>query len=249
MELEEFTEDRLFSGRLTVCQPRKGYRFSIEALLLAGFVRARSRDRILELGAGCGVVTVLLALRFPGVKIAALEIQKRLVQALKFTLAANKLGKRVLAIRGDLRKPPFLPERFDLVVANPPFKAPERGRLPPDRENLIARTEILARLEDFLKAARKLLVPKGKMVLVYPALRLADLLSEMRRQGLEPKRLRLVHSYPQDEGRFVLVEGLRGGKPEIRVEPPLFIYQEPGVYSEEVSRFFSAPEGGLRPSP
>ncbi|MDQ7038316.1 MAG: methyltransferase, partial [Aquificota bacterium] len=166
----DLTRDQIFSGKLVVFQPREGYRFSIEALLLAGFVRVRPRALVMDLGAGCGIISVTLALRFPLAKMVSLEIQERLSRALILTVRENHLEDRVLPVRGDLRSIPFKGERFDVVVANPPFKPPTAGRLPPDRENLLARTETLANLEDFLKAAYALLRPGGRVFLVYSTL-------------------------------------------------------------------------------
>ncbi len=246
MGVEEFSRDSLFSGRLVICQPREGYRFSIEALLLAGFVSLRKKDRVVELGAGCGVISAVLALRFPEVRIVALEIQERLARALSLTVKINSFAERIFPLRGDVKALPLRAGSFSAVFMNPPFKPPGTGRPSPDREHHLARTEALASLRDFLKAARYLLSPGGRVYLVYTALRTAELLAEMRALRLEPKRLRLVHSYPGDEARFVLVEGVAEGRPEVRILPPLFIYTRPkGDYSPEVKRFFSEPEEGL----
>ena len=246
MGIEFFSGDRLFSGRLTIYQPREGYRFSIEALLLAGFVRLRRGEVVADLGAGCGVISAILALRFPTAEIVALEIQERLSQALALTVSSNPRGKNILPVRGDVRHCPLKSGKFSAVVTNPPFKPSKTGRLPPDRENLVARTELLAELSDFLRTARELLKPGGRLFLVHTALRCAEVLSAMRSCGLEPKRLRFVHSYPGDEARFLLVEGRKGSGSEARVLPPLFIYQRPrGPYSPEVARYFFAPEEGL----
>jgi len=246
MGVEAFSRDTLFSGKLVIYQSRDGYRFSIEALLLAGFVRLKKEALVAELGAGCGVISAILALRFPAARIVALEIQEKLSRALFLTVSSNGLDKSILPVRGDVKRWPLKAGRFSAVVMNPPFKPPKTGRLPPDEENLVARTESLADLSDFLEAAWELLKPGGRLFLVHSALRCAEVLSEMRNHGLEPKRLRFVHSYPGDEARFVLVEGRKGAGPEVRVLPPLFIYRKPkGPYSSEVARFFSAPEEGL----
>lgn len=246
MGIEAFSCDGLFSGRLVIYQPREGYRFSIEALLLGGFADLKEGALVADLGAGCGVISAVLALRFPAVKIVALEFQERLARALALTVSSNGWQDRIFPVRGDVKELPFKAEGFSAVVMNPPFKPLKAGRLPPDEENLVARTEFRAGLSDFLKAARRLLRPGGRVFLVHSALRSAEVLAEMRNHGLEPKRLRFVHSYPGDEARFLLVEGRKGAGPEVRVLPPLFIYQRPkGPYSPELARFFSAPEEGL----
>jgi len=136
------------------------------------------------------------------------------------------------------------------VVVNPPFKPLFAGRVPPEESHRVARTEALATLSDFLRAARGILRTGGRIFLVHTALRTAEVLSEMRSCGLEPKRLRFVHSYPGDEARFLLVEGIKGAGPEVRVEPPLYLYRDrEGDYSPEVANFFSRPEEGLSARP
>ncbi len=227
---DEFTRD-LICGRLAVYQPREGYRFSVEALLLADFVRLRGRERVVELGAGCGVISALLALRYPGISVVALEIQELLLRALKLTVEEDGLSERILQVKGDVKRVPLRSGAFSAAVANPPFKPPREGRLPPDPSHLIARTETLATLSDFLSAARYLLKTGGRFFLVHTAHRSAEVLSALREHDLEPKRIRFAHPEPGTEARFILVEAVAGARPEVRVEPPLFIssWQAPGA--------------------
>ncbi|QJA06698.1 methyltransferase [Thermosulfurimonas marina] len=241
---------RLFGGRLCIVQPREGYRFSLEALLLSGFVHLRGRERVLDLGAGCGVIAAVLALRYPGTKIVALEIQEILCQALRRTVRENALEGRVFPLRGDLRRLPLKGGVFEVVVSNPPFKPPQSGRLPPEESHLLARTEARASLGDFLRAARQALKTGGRLFLVHTSLRLAEVLSEMRQKDLSPRRIRPVYPAPGKEARFFLAEAVAGGRTEARLEPPLFIHEVPGgEYSEELRHFFARPEEGLVPRP
>ncbi|RUM88120.1 MAG: SAM-dependent methyltransferase [Thermodesulfatator sp.] len=240
----------LFGGRLEIFQPRRGYRFSLEALLVAGFVRLRGRERVLDLGAGCGVIAAVLALRYPAARIVALEIQEILVRALGLTVQENDLRARVFPVRGDLRRLPLKAGCFEAVVAHPPFKPPQSGRIPPETSHLLARTEILASLEDFLQAARRALKTGGRLFMIHTALRLAEVLAELRHRDLAPRRLRLVHPAPGEEARFFLVEAVAGGRCETRVEPPLYLHQSPGgAYSPELKYFFERPEEGFGPRP
>ncbi len=239
---DDLSRDTL--GDLVFYQPQDGYRFSIDALLLAGFVRLRPRERVVDLGAGCGVLALLLAAKFPQTFFVALELQARLACCVRLNTEANHLFNRVFPVRADLRKPPLRPASFDVVVTNPPFRAPHTGRLSPSLEERIARHEIKATLTDVLEAAQGLLRERGRLYLVYPAQRLARLLAEARAKRLEPKLLRVVHSYPGDEGRLVLLEAVKGGGEELRILPPLFIYQRRGgPYAPEVEALFSWPRG------
>ncbi len=238
--MTQTTCDLLCGGRLRISQPRQGYRFSIDAVILAGAVRPAPGTRIVDLGAGCGIVALLIAARRPGTSVVAVEIQEELARLARENAAANGLSSRVEVVCGDLRR---LERRdlggaFDWVVSNPPFRHRGSGRLAGNDSRALARHEISVVLEDVLQAARRLLDPGGRVSLVYDAGRAADLLSGMRAAGLEPKRLRGVHGTPRHAARLLLVEGIRGGRPGLRVEPPLFLFAAPGRYTPEVQSFF-----------
>ncbi len=235
----DLTRDSI--GDLILYQPQRGYRFSLDAVLLAGFVRLRPGDRVLELGAGCGVVSLFLARRFPQVRFWTLEIQDRLTRCLSLNIRKNNLTQRVFGLQGDLCYLPFKEGCFSIVVTNPPFYPLNTGRLCPDEEERLARHEVKASLEDVLAASKKALKERGRFYIIYPASQLVRLMVEARKQRLEPKRLRLVYSYPQDQGRLVLLEAIKGGGAELQVLPPLFIYvSRGGPYAPEVEALFSS---------
>ncbi len=236
----EFSCEYFLQKQLTVYQPKTGYRFSIDSFLLAGFVQPKPNDLVLELGAGCGIILLLLALKYRRTKFVGLEIQERLAKCLQANINANALGSRVLCVRGDLRKPPFPSGLFDFVLSNPPFYRIGSGRLPPNKEERLARHEILTNLEELIRTASFLLKTKGRFGVIYPASRLNELFLILERYKLRPKRLRMVYSYPGDEGRLVLLEAIKGGKKELRVCPALFIYESPGgAYTSEVEQLFA----------
>jgi tRNA1Val (adenine37-N6)-methyltransferase len=240
LNYSDLSREEFFGGQLILYQPRRGYRFSIDAFLLAGFVRLKPGELALELGAGCGVISLWLARRVAA-KILALEIQERLVSCLALNIRENALEDRVLGLRADLRRPPFKPEVFDVVFSNPPFHPLGRGRLAPTEEERLARHEILTTLEEVIVNARRLLRLRGRFSLIYSAQRLPELFVLLKREGLEPKRLRLVHSYPGDQGRLVLMEAIKGGGKELHILPPLFIYEtRGGSYTAEVKQLFEA---------
>ncbi len=225
---------------LVVYQPQKGYRFSIDAFLLADFVRLKPRERALELGAGCGIVSLFLAKRFPETLFVALEIQERLLRCLALNIYQNRLQKRVLAVRGDLRTPPFRAGTFDVVFTNPPFYPVGRGRLSPLEEERLARHEILATLPEITKTASLLLKNRGRFVIIYPASRLVELFAHLEKVRLQPKVLQVIYSYPGDEGRLVRVEAVKGAGKELKIRPPFFIYQHPGgPYTPEAEGLFA----------
>ncbi len=234
------TLDDLAGGRLRVLQKAKGYRFSLDAILLAHFVRLCPEERVLEMGTGSGVIALLLANRWAGVHITGLDVQTGMVEMARKSVMINGLEERIEIREGDVRdiKNLFPDSCCDAVVANPPYRRKESGRLNPQREKALARHEIMGTAGDFLRAAAHVLKPAGRVFFIYPATRLGELLCGLREFRLEPKRLRMVHSHAAGVGKFALLEGLKEGGEELHVLPPLFIYEATGGYTEEMGGIF-----------
>jgi tRNA1(Val) A37 N6-methylase TrmN6 len=230
------TLDTLFNGELAILQSRRGYRFSLDALLLAHFAAHKGTEKVADLGTGNGVIPMILSRRNPAVFVWGLEVQEALASRARRNLQLNGMDKRVQIVQGDVRTihRMAVPESFDAVLCNPPYRRPSSGRASPNAEKKIARHEVMGTLQEFLTAGRYLLAFKGRMTLVYPAVRCTDLLHAMRDAGLEPKRLRMVHSFPDTEASLVLVEGIKGGKSGIKILSPLIVYQSGQKYSPEV---------------
>ncbi|MFZ5573489.1 MAG: tRNA1(Val) (adenine(37)-N6)-methyltransferase [Thermodesulfobacteriota bacterium] len=233
--------DTFFNGKLTVRQDRDGYRFSIDAILLAGHITPRPGDRIVDLGTGCGILPLILAYRFPQIRIVGLEIQPALAVVARDNVLENRLSDRIEIRCADMRKITAMdfPRPVDMVITNPPYRKSESGRINPDRQRAVARHEIEVTLEDVVDAAVRILRTSGKFIAVYPALRAAELIHAMRASGIEPKKLRTVHSRNGDDAKLVLVEGRKGAGAGLTVSPPLFIYrEEDDAYTEEVNGLF-----------
>jgi len=237
---EDETLESLFGGRLKVLQKKKGYRYTIDSVLLAHFVEPKKRDRIIELGAGSGVISLLLAFRNPGVRVTGLEIQADLADMAARSVSMNGLEERVKMICGDARKAAeFLETRSqDVAVFNPPYRKIGSGQVNPATEKALSRHEIAGSIADFLKAASHALEPGGRICMIYPCSRMVEAIHRMRAGKMEPKRLRMVHSKPGSRGDFILVEGMKGGGEELAVLPPLYIYKESDGYSEELEELF-----------
>lgn len=242
-----FTDDALFGGRLVCRQHRHGYRFSVDAVLLAHFVDPPNIDTILEIGAGCGIVSLLLAFRWPRLAVTALELQPPLAALCRHNFDANGYGDRIRVVNGDYRQLPQTvePGSFGLVAANPPFRPVETGRVSGSPEQAVARHELAGSLAELVAATSFVLKARGRACFVYPASRAALLLTSLKNSGLEPKRLQVVHAYPGGRGRLVLVEAVKGGGEGLSILPPFFIYGERGGgYSAEMARCYAAePEG------
>lgn len=238
--LAECSRDEILRGRLRLWQPRKGYRFSVDALLLAHFAsdgRADAEGEAADLGAGCGVVGLALALACPRLRVSLVELGGRLAALARLNVAGNALSDRVAVHEADLRRPKgSLPEGgLALVVSNPPFRAAAAGRPSPDPERARALTELTVTLEDLVAASARLLGPAGALAVIYPPERLAELFAACGRAGLRPIRLRAVHPLPGEPARRVLLEARKGSRSPLVVEPPLVVHEAQGRYSAEAA--------------
>jgi len=236
------TRDTILDGSITLIQPKHGYRFSVEAILLGRFARVSARDRVLELGAGCGVVAIMMGALYRPREVVALEIQPALAEMIARNAAANSL-ESAHAVCADLRHRKIAgvePASFDLVVANPPYRAMAAGRENPDHGRRIARGESTATLADFVAAARRYARRGGRVAFVFAARRSAELISTMRTNKLEPKRIRFVHPQIAMPATVMLIEARAGGGIEVAIEPPLILYERPGIYTAEARALLSS---------
>jgi len=218
-----------------------GYRFSVDALLLAHFAEPGAADRVIELGTGCGIIPLILTFRRKLSKIIGVEIQPSLADLARRNIALNRVSRRIKVWEKDLRM--LADQRwrgaFDLVLCNPPYRKLGSGRVNPVREKALARHEFEAALRDVLQTAHHLLREKGRLAMIYPASRTAELLCEMRGFHLEVKRLRFIHSRLTGEAQLLLVEALKEGRPQVQVLPPLVLYDTQGEYTPEARQLFS----------
>ena len=240
--LNDETCDAILDGSITLIQPKQGYRFSVEAILLGRFAHASKRDRVLDLGAGCGVVSILMASLYRPREVVAIEIQPALAGMAARNAAINELAS-VRAICADLRQKKIAsvePASFDLIVANPPYRAVAAGRENPEHGRRVARGESTATLADFIAAARRYARRGGRIAFVFAARRSAELISTMRSNQLEPKRIRFVHPRIAMPASVLLIEARAGGGIEVAIEPPLILYERPGVYTAEARQLLSS---------
>ena len=232
----------LFDGRLKLYQPARGYRFSIDALLLAAFARERCSGAVADLGTGCGVLPVLLARCGAVERILGVEIQDELAELARCNIVFNGCGDKVSILHGDVRMLQDLgpAESFDAVVTNPPFYPVESGRINPMAQKAAARHELHGSLDDFTAACTYLLKQGGSCMVVYSASRLPDLLAAMRAKSLEPKTLQFVHARSDEPATMVLAQAVKGAGAEMSIEPPLVLYESQGVYSGQARALFAS---------
>jgi tRNA1(Val) A37 N6-methylase TrmN6 len=237
--MDEITRDTLLHGRVTLLQPARGFRSSLDPVLLSAFVTPPF-GHFVDIGCGTGAVAFLLAavdLASTGVGV---EIQPRLAELAKAGRDANALGDRLAVLGADVRvavgTPPLGRAAFDLVVSNPPFHPVDSGPPSPDAERAQANHELTLTLEEWLDAAAALVRPEGRVAVVYAAERLPVLLGTMLEKNLVPERLRLVHPHPDTAASRALVEARKGGGGPLLAEPPLVLHEPGGGYTPEVKR-------------
>ncbi len=238
---DEETVDEILGGSLKIRQSQRGYRFNLDSLVLAHFVSLKSRSVNLDIGCGNGILALVLSRRYAQSRWYGLEVQEGLALLAQKNVEQNGLELRVIIDRGDVRdiKKIYQPHSFDHVVFNPPYRKINSGRMNPLPEKAVARHEISGSLEYFLAAARYALKPKGRVFAIYPATRLVELICLFRKQDIEPKRMKLVFSDAASDAEFVLVEGRKGSREELKMEPPLFIYEEPKKYTQTMKNIFN----------
>jgi tRNA1Val (adenine37-N6)-methyltransferase len=235
--LDSIRDIRLYQSRI-------GYRFSVDSLLLYDFVNLIKVRSIADLGAGSGIVGILLAKKYPDANISLFELQASLVKLAKENVVLNCLENRVKVIGCDLKTLPnstLTPRTYDLVVSNPPFRRLKSGLINLKEEKAIARHEVMLKLHELIDAASYLLKVKGRFCIIYHPCRLSELIDTLKKRELEPERLRFVHSNIFSEAKMILLEAIKRGRGGVKVEKPLYIYEEDGGYSGELREIYKSP--------
>jgi tRNA1(Val) A37 N6-methylase TrmN6 len=230
--------DDLQAGGLHIIQSEEVFSFSLDAVLLAHYVSLRTRDRVIDLGTGNGVMPLLLTTRgrLPRGEIVGLEIQERLADMARRSVAGNRLEDTIKVVQGDTREAvaTYGNESFDVVICNPPYRPAGVGDHSLNPHVAIAKHEITCTLEQAIQAAAGLCRFSGKVAFVHRPDRLAEIFSTMHKYKLEPKRMLLVHPKPHLRPNILLVEAIKGGKPDLKIDPPLFVHNEDGSYTQAI---------------
>ncbi len=232
---KERVDDLQRNGYQIIQHPEK-FCFGMDAVLLSGFARVKKGGRVLDLGTGTGIIPILMSAKTGAAHLTGLEIQEESADMARRSVLLNGLQERIHIVQGDIKEAGTLFDAasFDVVTCNPPYMIGDHGLKNPSSPKAIARHEILCTLEDVVSQAARLLKPGGNFFMVHRPFRLAEIMVLLHRYHLEPKRMQLVHPYVDQEPNMVLLEANRGGKSRIRVEPPLIIFKEPGVYMPEI---------------
>lgn len=238
--MDDVTSDLFFNGKIIVKQPAVGYRYSIDPIILTHFITPSPDEFIIDLGTGCGIIPVILACKYPGIKIWGIEIQTDLSEIAINNIKKNHLESQITILNQNIKSLSTKDTKIkcDRIISNPPYMKKGAGRINPDIQKAIARHELKINIEELLKAAYSLLKHLGKFSIIYPSGRLTDLVWEMKNTFIEPKVLRFVHPRKNQDAKLVMVEGVKNGRPGIKTLPPLYIYEEGECYTNEINKMF-----------
>jgi len=240
--MTKLTKDSLFGGRLQIKQSHSGYRFSMDAVVIANHADINAGDRVLDLGTGCGVIALILAHLHPEITLFGVEIQKNQAEIARLNVRDNNLEKRITILHKDLKtlSPHQTPGTVNVVICNPPHIEKSCGRINFNDQLAISRHEIKITLDELITVAGKMLCRLGRLIMVYPAERLVDLVDRMRSDGIEPKKISVLYTKAGMNAKRVLIEGVKGGKPGLTITKPLIIHEPDGTYTEIAQRIFTA---------
>ncbi len=228
--------DDLHRNNYQIIQNSKKFCFGMDAVLLSGFAKVKKDELALDLGTGTGIIPILLEAKTEGKHFTGLEIQEESAGMAKRSVTLNNLDEKINIVVGDIKEASkiFGAASFHVVTSNPPYMTEHHGLTNPDMPKAIARHEILCSLDDVAREAAKVLKPNGRFYLVHRPFRLVEILNKLTEYNLEPKRLKMVHPFIDKEPNMVLIECLKGGRSRLTVEPPLIVYKEQNVYTDEI---------------
>lgn len=230
--------DYIFGTDLEVFQGSKHFKFSLDSVLVANYVKLKPNIRVLDLGSGNGIIPLILACREKTVTIEGIEIQKSVANLANKNVLHNHLEKQINFVVDDLRNinKYFEHESFHVVVSNPPYFSPKDGMTSNKEEYAYARHELNGNISDFVEAATKMLKYRGSAYFIYNSNRLTEFFSILRSNNLEPKRLRFIHPKKKSNSNIFLLKATKGSKTGLIVEPSLTVYNNTTTYTEELIR-------------
>ena len=232
---DERVDDLQINGYKIIQHPDK-FCFGMDAVLLSSFAKVKEGEVALDLGTGTGILPILLEAKTGGAHFTGLEIQPESAEMANRSVLLNGLEDKIDIIEGDIKEAAqiFGKGSMNVVTSNPPYMTNHHGLKNPNDAKAIARHELLCSLEDVVRETSAVLKQMGRCYFVHRPFRLVEIITLMRKYKLEPKRMRLVYPFVDKEPNMVLIEGVKGGGPQLTVEPPLIVYDAPGQYTKEI---------------
>ncbi len=228
--------DDLQRNNLKIIQDKERFCFGMDAVLLSGFAKAKRGDNVLDLGTGTGIIPILMSAKTDAEHFTALEIQPDSADMAKRSVELNELQNKIDIVIGDIKEASriFGKASFDVVTSNPPYMIEGHGESNPDDAKAIARHEVLCNLEDVVREASACLKPNGHFYMVHRPFRLGEIFECMEKYKFRVKEMRMVHPFIDKEPNMVLIGASKGGNQGIKIAPPLIVYKEQGVYTDEI---------------
>lgn len=232
--------DDLERNGYKIIQNKEKFCFGMDAVLLSGFAQVRKGERVLDLGTGTGIIPILLEAKTEGEHFSALEIQRESADMAERSVKLNHLEEKIDIICGDIKEASVLFGKsvFDVVTSNPPYMNDRHGLKNPDIPKAVARHEVLCSLDDVVREAAAVLKPGGRFYMVHRPHRLVEIINKLTEYKLEPKRIKFVHPYVDRDANMVLIESVRGGKSMVKLEAPVIVFKEEGIYSDEIKGIY-----------
>ena len=237
----ERIDDLEYKG-LKIIQNKNGFCFGIDSILLSDFAKEiPNNSKVLDLGTGTGIISILLCEKTKLSKITGIEVQEEVYELAKRNSKLNKLENKFEVINENIKNLEKIFEKnsIDAIVTNPPYKKENTGITNENKLKLISRHEIEADLNDFINISSKLLKNNGTFYMVHRPERLADIMYLLRKNKLEPKILQLIYPKINKEPTMILIKAVKNAKPFLRIKEPLIIYNEDNTYTEEVLKIYN----------
>lgn len=235
--------DDLEINNLKIIQNKDGFCFGIDSVLLSHFAsNIKKNSKIIDLGTGTGVLGFLLVAKVNPSYVLGVEIQKEVADMANRSIKLNNLTHKFEILNCNIKDITSKVERnsFDVVVTNPPYKKLNTGGKNENEKKLISRHEILADIFDFAKSAKEVLKDKGSLYMVHRPERLTDIILALKQNKLEPKELKFVYSNKcSNEAKLVLIKAVKNGGEFLKIDKPLYIYDDSGRYSEEINKIYN----------
>ncbi len=240
--------DDLQINELKIIQKKKGFKFGTDAVLLSDFASEIHSESILDLCTGTGIVALLLSAKTNAERICAIEIQEDIAGMAQRSVEMNGLDKRIFIKCGDLKTcvSDYGKRSFGLVTCNPPYMRAGAGVPNESDSKLVSRHEVMCTLEDVIRTASGLVSVSGHFAMVHRPSRLCDAMYLMRKYEIEPKRLRFVHKNAKEAPILFLIDGLYKGKSDVKILPPLILYNENGEETEELKIIYGRENGEIK---
>ncbi len=237
----ERIDDLEFKG-LKIIQNKKGFCFGIDSVLLSDFAKnIKKGSKVIDLGTGTGIINILLSGKTEADSFVGVEIQKEVADMAKRSIELNNLNNKIKILNDNIinLKNIYTKNSFDVVVTNPPYKQINTGLINKEDKKIISRHEITASLEDFLHISSYLLKDFGELYMIHRPERLVDILSIMRKEKIEPKKIKFVYPNKNKKTNLVLIKGIKLGNPFLEFDDNLYVYDNDGNYTNDILKIYN----------